>query len=54
MFGCDAVQATYQELSDRGVEFPQPPVRQPFGWWSMFTGTEGNRFALGQTERDSP
>jgi hypothetical protein len=37
-------------LSARGVEFPQAPVQQPFGWWSMFNDTEGNRFALEQTE----
>jgi predicted enzyme related to lactoylglutathione lyase len=50
MFGCKDVVTTYEELSARGVEFPQPPVRQPFGWWSMFTDTEGNRFALEQAE----
>jgi predicted enzyme related to lactoylglutathione lyase len=32
------------------VKFPQPPVQQPFGSWSMFNDTEGNRFALEQTE----
>ena len=50
MFRCDDLQGTYEELSGRGVEFPQPPVEQPFGWWSMFNDTEGNRFALEQTE----
>jgi hypothetical protein len=33
-------------LTARGVEFPQPPVRQPFGSWSLFQDSEGNRFAL--------
>jgi predicted enzyme related to lactoylglutathione lyase len=28
------------------AEFPQPPVRQPFGWWSVFANPDGNRFAL--------
>jgi predicted enzyme related to lactoylglutathione lyase len=37
---------TYEELRARGVEFPQPPVEQSFGWWSMFQDNEGNRFAL--------
>ena len=50
MFRCDDLQATYEELSARGVDFPQPPVQQPFGWWSMFNDTDGNRFALQQTE----
>jgi lactoylglutathione lyase len=46
MFYCDDLPRTYGELKARGVEFPQPPVEQPFGWWSMFEDTEGNRFAL--------
>jgi predicted enzyme related to lactoylglutathione lyase len=45
-FYCDDLSQTYEELRTRGVEFPQPPVRQPFGWWSMFQDSEGNRFAL--------
>jgi lactoylglutathione lyase len=45
-FYCDDLSRTYEELSARGVEFPQPPVQQPFGWWSMFEDPEGNRFAL--------
>jgi predicted enzyme related to lactoylglutathione lyase len=45
-FYCDDLHRTYDELRARGVEFPQPPVRQPFGWWSMFQDSEGNRFAL--------
>jgi predicted enzyme related to lactoylglutathione lyase len=43
---CDDLEETHRELSGRGVVFPQPPVQQPFGWWSMFQDTEGNRFAL--------
>ena len=53
MFRCGDLQATYAELSARGVEFPQPPVRQPFGLWSMFNDTDGNRFALEQMEPES-
>jgi predicted enzyme related to lactoylglutathione lyase len=43
---CEDLTATYEELSARGVEFPQPPVEQPWGWWSMLADQEGNRFAL--------
>jgi lactoylglutathione lyase len=50
MFRSRDVVGTYEELAHRGVRFPQPPVQQPFGWWSMFDDTEGNRFALGQSE----
>ena len=45
-FYCDDLSRTYEELSARGVAFPQPPVQQPFGWWSMFEDSESNRFAL--------
>jgi lactoylglutathione lyase len=31
-FYCDDLPKTYEALSSRGVEFPQPPVEQPFGW----------------------
>jgi predicted enzyme related to lactoylglutathione lyase len=54
MFRCDDLTATYEELAARGVRFPQPPVEQPFGSWSMFDDSEGNRFALEQTESDVP
>ncbi len=54
MFRCDDLTATYEELSARGVAFPQPPVQQPFGSWSMFNDSEGNRFALEQTEASTP
>jgi len=46
MFYAEDLQQTYTELTARGVQFPQPPVRQPFGWWSLFQDSEGNRFAL--------
>ena len=49
MFECDDIVATHRELAAKGVEFPQPPVNQPFGWWAMFADSEGNRFALGQS-----
>ena len=45
-FDCDDLPQTYEELRARGVDFPQPPVKQSFGWWSMFQDNEGNRFAL--------
>jgi lactoylglutathione lyase len=45
-FYADDLDVTYQELAGRGVAFPQPPIDQPFGRWSVFEDTEGNRFAL--------
>ena len=46
IFYCDDLARTYEELTARGVEFPQPPVEQSFGSWSLFQDAEGNRFAL--------
>jgi predicted enzyme related to lactoylglutathione lyase len=45
-FYCNDIEATYEELTARGVQFPQPPVQQSWGWWSLFLDEEGNRFAL--------
>ena len=45
-FSCDDLQSTYEELRNRGVEFPLAPVRQEFGWWSLFVDPDGNRHAL--------
>ena len=46
-FGCDDVEATHRELSERGVSFPVPPARQHFGWWALFEDPDGTRYALG-------
>ncbi|HKN56524.1 MAG TPA: VOC family protein [Amycolatopsis sp.] len=46
----DDIETTYDELSAKGVEFPAKPEKQPWGWWSMFVDSEGNRFALQQRE----
>ena len=51
MFACDDIERMYNELTQRGVEFPQPPVRQPFGWYALFKDGEGNRFALSDASR---
>ncbi|MCR3721408.1 MULTISPECIES: glyoxalase superfamily protein [Prauserella salsuginis group] len=45
-FYADDIEGTYAELSAKGVEFPSPPSRQPWGWWATFVDSEGNRFAL--------
>lgn len=49
-FYADDVEKTCEELSAKGVEFPAKPEKQPWGWWSMFTDSEGNRFALQQRD----
>jgi predicted enzyme related to lactoylglutathione lyase len=49
-FNCADIEQTYRELTGRGVEFPVPPARQHFGWWSLFADPDGTRYALGQWE----
>lgn len=45
-FGCDDVDATWQDLVARGVTFVQEPVDLPFGRWALFEDGQGNRFPL--------
>ncbi len=48
LFRCDDVQATYKDLSAKGVSFPQPAEQQPWGWWAVLEDSEGNKFGLTQ------
>ncbi len=43
---CDDVEATYRQLTDRGVDFEAPPARQPWGVFAVMLDSEGNRFVL--------
>jgi predicted enzyme related to lactoylglutathione lyase len=45
-FACDDVEYTYKQLSARGVEFVEPPTRQPWGTFAKFTDPDGNTFVL--------
>lgn len=47
-FDADDVEATYRELRERGVRFPQPPKQMHFGWWALFEDPDGTRYALGR------
>jgi uncharacterized glyoxalase superfamily protein PhnB len=44
----DDCQATYEELSARGVEFTEPPEKRPYGIDSGFRDPSGNAFRLTQ------
>lgn len=46
----DDLEATYRELSSRGVEFTEKPTQQPWGLQSQFVDQDGNGYVLGQTE----
>lgn len=45
-YTCDDLQKTYEELKGRGVEFEQPPKKEPWGSYATFKDSEGNSFAL--------
>jgi uncharacterized glyoxalase superfamily protein PhnB len=44
----DDVQASYEELKAKGVEFTEAPTEQPYGLDSEFRDPSGNRFRLGK------
>ena len=45
-FACDDVQATYRQLREKGVEFVEPPKREPWGAFAKFKDPDGNEFLL--------
>ena len=47
-FSADDVQATYEELKGRGVEFQQEPTEQPYGIDAGFRDPSGNQMRMAQ------
>ena len=47
-FSSDDVQATYEELKQRGVEFQQEPTEQPYGIDAGFRDPSGNNMRVAQ------
>ena len=48
---CDDIQATYEELRGRGVEFTEAPSMQPWGMMmAQFRDIDGNGFVLVQSK----
>lgn len=45
-FMCDDVEKTHNELSQRGVEFTQPPKKESWGTSAIFKDVDGNTFVL--------
>ena len=45
-FACDDVEATYRQLSARGVEFTGGPTKESWGTSATFKDVEGNEFVL--------
>jgi uncharacterized glyoxalase superfamily protein PhnB len=48
LFECEDINATYQELSAKGVEFVDTPRKEFWGWWAMFKDPDGNTYGLAQ------
>ena len=48
IFHAEDIQATHQELSAKGVEFPEPPRKEFWGWWATFKDPDGNTYGLGE------
>jgi lactoylglutathione lyase len=46
IFAVDDIQATYQALTARGVEFEDAPSRQDWGWWATLKDPDGNVIGL--------
>ena len=51
VFECNDLNATYEELSAKGVEFTKPPTKEFYGYEALFKDDSGNWFSLGQNER---
>ena len=45
-FSCDDVEATFRQLSAKGVEFVSPPKTETWGTSAIFKDWEGNQFVL--------
>ena len=45
----DNVQATYDDLKARGVEFVQPPKKEHWGTYAMFKDSEENLIMFSKT-----
>ena len=50
VFATDDVEATYNELAAKGVQFSQPPKKESWGTSALFEDAEGNGFVLSSSE----
>lgn len=48
VFDTENCQATYEDLSAKGVEFLSPPAERPYGIEAIFKDNSGNWFSLTQ------
>jgi catechol 2,3-dioxygenase-like lactoylglutathione lyase family enzyme len=50
----DDIQASYDELKDRGVQFTEQPEQRPYGIDSAFRDPSGNSIRVTQLSEDFP
>lgn len=43
---CDDVEATYRQLTERGVNFKSPPTKQSWGVFAIMKDPDDNEFVL--------
>lgn len=48
VFECNDINATYEELKEKGVEFTKAPKEEFYGIEALFKDDSGNWFSLGQ------
>ena len=48
VFECNNLEATYEELKSKGVEFKKPPTKEFYGYEALFKDDSGNWFSLGE------
>ncbi len=44
----DDLKRDYEELRAKGVEFPQPPAQQPWGFAAVMKDDSGNYYSIGE------
>ena len=47
---CNDLNATYEELRSKGVEFAKPPTKEFYAYEAVFKDDSGNWFSLSETE----
>ena len=48
VFEVDDCRKTYEELKAKGVQFPEPPTKQPWGYAAVMKDDSGNYWSVGE------
>lgn len=52
VFECSNLEATYAEMTAKGVVFRKPPTREFYGYEALFMDDSGNWFSLTEKKAD--